>query len=45
MMICQMCGWKTSEYQMRWYKYDNGEQFKAAVCNNCADLHARLMQR
>lgn len=40
---CEMCGWKTNNLQNRTYVYDNGEQFNAAVCSNCADLHSRLV--
>jgi len=39
---CQMCG-KGVPFFFRWYKYDNGEQFRARVCKKCADLHDRLI--
>lgn len=41
---CQMCGWAYATNQ-RWYKYDNGEQFKALICNSCADLHSKLVNK
>jgi hypothetical protein len=44
MRECSMCGRHTSHFEMRWYKYDNGERFREAVCMPCADLHGRLVK-
>jgi len=35
---CELCG-TTSASTHRWYKYDNGEQFRAYVCRLCAARH------
>lgn len=44
-MNCKMCGFATKNLTNRSYQYDNGEQFVAAVCPNCADLHGRLTNK
>jgi hypothetical protein len=44
MKTCEMCGKKTEFVTNRMYQYDNGEQFNAAVCGACAELHARLVK-
>ena len=43
MSKCQMCG-KDAEVVYRWYRYDNGEQFRVPVCPSCADLHSSLVK-
>jgi hypothetical protein len=45
MRTCGMCGTSTSHFELRWYKYDNGEQFREAVCIPCADQHAAVVNR
>jgi len=40
---CAMCG-KNAELLYRWYRYDQGEQFKAPVCSDCAELHSSLVK-
>ena len=42
MSKCQMCG-KDADEVYRWYRYDQGEQFRAPVCAECAELHSRLV--
>lgn len=44
MRQCSMCGRHTSHFELRFYKYDNGEQFRLAVCMPCADLHNNLVK-
>ena len=41
---CEMCGAQKAT-KVRLYKYDNGEEFKANVCNKCADLHGKLVKK
>lgn len=45
MSNCEMCGQSTSKSIGRWHQYDNGEQFIATVCQNCAELHDRLANK
>ena len=45
MMTCEMCGKESPLMTNRWYKYDNGEQFRAIVCLACARLHDRLTDK
>jgi hypothetical protein len=45
MRTCGMCGTSTSHFELRWYKYDNGEQFREAVCIPCADQHTTMVNR
>ncbi len=45
MRTCGFCGTSTSHFELRWYKYDNGEQFREAVCIPCADQHALLINK
>jgi protein-arginine kinase activator protein McsA len=42
-MNCKMCGKETSILIGRWYRADNGEQFKCGVCRKCAELHSELL--
>jgi hypothetical protein len=37
-----MCG-KKKQSALRWYQYDNGEQFQAKVCSNCAEFHDKAV--
>ena len=39
---CYMCGKRDLKLVYRWYKYDNGEQFRAPVCPGCSALHQSL---
>jgi transcription elongation factor Elf1 len=41
---CGMCGHVTFSVTNRWYQYDNGEQFLAAVCPVCAGTHQQLLE-
>ena len=44
LVVCKMCG-KYAEFKKNCtYQYDNGEQFTAAACEKCADLHAELVK-
>jgi hypothetical protein len=40
---CAMCG-NNAELLYRWYQYDQGEQFKAPVCADCAAVHSSLVK-
>ena len=39
MTNCGICGKATNIRITKWFQYDNGEQFRASVCANCADWH------
>ena len=41
-MVCLLCGKQAQRLFVKWYKYDNGEQFRASVCATCADIHTQL---
>ena len=43
MSKCEMCG-KDAEVVYVWYRYDQGEQFRAPVCAGCAELHSSLVK-
>ena len=38
-MDCPLCGKQAQHLKIKWYEYDNGEQFRASVCATCADIH------
>ena len=40
---CPMCGELGNYFATKWWAYDNGEQFFAAVCRKCELLHDRLV--
>ena len=40
---CALCG-SNATLVYRWYRYDQGEQFRAPVCAGCADLHSSLVE-
>lgn len=42
---CEMCGKQTVRYFRKWYRHDNGQQFIARVCYDCAHTHERLVER
>lgn len=41
-MTCEMCG-RDADVVYRWYRYDQGEQFRTPVCAECAEIHSRLL--
>ncbi len=39
-MRCEMCGRNTFDFgEYRWFKYDNGERFRAYCCPGCLIQH------
>jgi hypothetical protein len=47
MFTCSQCDKSVSsdKFNFRWYVYDNGEQTRDLVCQECADLHDRLVKK
>jgi hypothetical protein len=44
MSLCPFCGKKLFQSFARWYRYDNGEQFRENVCASCAAIHDSLLK-
>jgi len=45
MMDCGLCGKASRALVGRWYRYDDGGQTLERVCQKCADLHSKMIEK